>query len=80
MSAPQPGREAGTPGGSSPARPQPAQPKPTSKTYIVKRGDTLTGIAKTHAVSPDKLRRWNSLSPEAAIQPGQELRVEDPAF
>jgi len=78
-SAPQPGREAGTSGESSLARPQPAKVKPTPKTYVVKRGDTLTGIAKTHAVSPDKLRRWNNLSPEAAIQPGQELRVQDPA-
>lgn len=60
-----------TPGAAS--RPKPA--KPASKRYVVKPGDTLWTIARIHAVSPEDLRRWNKLSRDAAIRPGQELRV-----
>ena len=57
----------------------PAKAKAPARTYVVKRGDTLAGIARAHAVSPEELRRWNGLSPKAPIRPGQELRVGDPA-
>jgi membrane-bound lytic murein transglycosylase D len=47
--------------------------------YTVKRGDTLTEIARTHKVSVEDLRRWNELPRDAPIQPGQMLRIREPA-
>jgi membrane-bound lytic murein transglycosylase D len=41
----------------------------------VRQGDTLWGIAKAHAVTPDELRRWNDLGPRVMLKPGQSLRV-----
>jgi membrane-bound lytic murein transglycosylase D len=43
--------------------------------HVVRRGDTLWGIAKAYAVTPDDLRRWNDLRSRDSIQPGQSLRV-----
>ena len=58
---------------------RPTQGKASARTYVVKRGDTLAGIARAHAVSPEDLRQWNGLSSKTPIRPGQELRVGDPA-
>ncbi len=52
---------------------------PNTARYTVKTGDTLGGIARTHAVSPDDLRRWNNLSREARLRPGQELHIAAPS-
>jgi len=57
--------KAGAPGSS-------ALPSPV---HIVRRGDTLWGIAKAYAVTPEDLRRWNDLGTKTKIQPGQPLRV-----
>jgi len=46
-----------------------------SSVHIVKRGDTLWGIAKAYAVTPEELRRWNDLGRRAKLRPGQPLRV-----
>ena len=43
--------------------------------YVVKKGDTLSSIARAHGVSPDDLRRWNGLSGKAGLRPGQKLRL-----
>jgi membrane-bound lytic murein transglycosylase D len=43
--------------------------------HIVKRGDTLWGIANAYAVTPEELRRWNDLGHGTKLQPGQPLRV-----
>ena len=43
--------------------------------HVVKRGETLWGIAKAYAVTPEDLRRWNDLGRRAKLQPGQPLRV-----
>ncbi len=56
-----------------------ASPAPGTKRYIVKRGDTLRTIARAHAVSLQDLRRWNNLSRDAALRPGQELEIRSPA-
>jgi len=56
-----------------------APPTPATKRYVVKRGDTLWAIARIHAVSPEDLRRWNKLSRDAALRPGQELEIRSPA-
>jgi membrane-bound lytic murein transglycosylase D len=42
-------------------------------TYVVQRGDTLSGIARTLRVSVSDLRDWNDLSNKATIKPGQRL-------
>jgi membrane-bound lytic murein transglycosylase D len=47
--------------------------------YTVKRGDTLTEIARAHKVSVEDLRRWNELPKNAPIQPGQTLRIRESA-
>ncbi|MBI2002336.1 MAG: LysM peptidoglycan-binding domain-containing protein [candidate division NC10 bacterium] len=51
------------------------QGAPAVRRYVVKRGDTLWKIARAHAVSPEDLRRWNSLPRDAALRPGQELQI-----
>lgn len=43
--------------------------------YVVKRGDTLTEIARVHGVSQEELRRWNGLERDALLHPGQTLRI-----
>jgi membrane-bound lytic murein transglycosylase D len=50
-----------------------------AKRYIVKRGDSLWTIARAHAVSPEDLCRWNNLSRDAGLRPGQELEIRSPA-
>lgn len=51
---------------------------PAERRYVVKRGDTLTEIARTHGVSQEDLRRWNALERDAVLQPGQTLRILPP--
>ncbi len=46
-----------------------------SLVHVVRRGDTLWGIAKAYAITPDDLRRWNDLEHRENIHPGQSLRV-----
>jgi membrane-bound lytic murein transglycosylase D len=42
--------------------------------HVVRRGDTLSGLAARYAVSAKDLRRWNGLSRDV-IRTGQKLRV-----
>jgi membrane-bound lytic murein transglycosylase D len=51
-----------------------ARHTPASR-YTVKKGDTLSGIARAHAVSPEDLRRWNNLPRDAGLRPGQTLTI-----
>ncbi len=51
-----------------------AQP---ADTYVVRRGDTLFGIARERGVSVEQLRRWNRLSGNR-IRVGQRLIVSAP--
>jgi membrane-bound lytic murein transglycosylase D len=65
-------------GGKAPAQVQPvrtatADPAdPKRVTYVVRRGDTLSAIAKSLRVSVANLRTWNSLQHDQ-IKPGQRL-------
>lgn len=43
--------------------------------YLVRRGDTLWKIAKTHRVSIKQLRRWNGISLSQILRPGQKLML-----
>jgi membrane-bound lytic murein transglycosylase D len=47
----------------------------SERRYVVKRGDTLTEIARVHGVSQEDLRHWNGLERNALLQPGQTLRI-----
>lgn len=46
--------------------------------YPVRPGDTLSRISKRHGVSVADLVRWNNLSPDAVIRPGDRLIVGPP--
>ncbi len=52
----------------------PAPPAALYVPYIVRRGETLTGLARRFRTSPDVLRQLNQL-PTDEIQVGQRLRV-----
>ena len=56
---------------------QEKQDKKSSKVvrYTVRRGDTLTSIAKQFKVDTDDLLRWNRVSP-AALKPGKTLTIQ----
>lgn len=45
------------------------------ETYVVKRGDSLTEIARRHDMTVPQLCRLNKLSSRATIHPGQRLLV-----
>lgn len=75
------------PQGKSPApapkpKPKPAAPKPAPKpaapktgTYVVKSGDTLSGIAAAHGTTWQELQRINGLANANLIFPGQVLTL-----
>lgn len=56
--------------------------KPTSSaskalgTYTVKKGDTLSEIAKEHGVSVKNLQSWNNIKDPNKITVGQKLKLE----
>ena len=59
------------------ARASEVTPPSRSTVHIVKPGDTLFGIARAYAVTPEELRRWNDndLRGQTKIRPGQSLRL-----
>ncbi|MDQ8038815.1 MAG: transglycosylase SLT domain-containing protein [Rickettsiella sp.] len=46
----------------------------STQVHLVKRGDTLTGIAKQYHVSVKKLKQWNQLATDQ-LKPGEKLRI-----
>lgn len=50
-------------------------PEPKRIYYRVRRGDTLSAIARRHNVGVGDLCAWNRLTPRSVIRPGQELVV-----
>ena len=52
-----------------------SKPKPKVAHYVIRRGDTLTSIAKQFNVSKDDLLRWNRISP-TALTPGKTLTIQ----
>ena len=49
--------------------------KRVALTYEVKRGDTISEIAKDHGVSASDLMSWNSIENARSIQVGQSLQI-----
>ena len=43
--------------------------------YTVRRGDSLWSISKRYKVKVNDLMRWNELSKNAVIQPGQSIKI-----
>lgn len=58
----------------SPSPPVAKQQAPAVRTYRVRRGDTLWGIAQRHGVSESDLRRWNQLQ-GSRLKAGQILSL-----
>jgi lipoprotein NlpD len=53
------------------AKPREAEIQP--EVYVVKKGDTLTGIAMEHGVGYRDLAEWNGIPDPYVIRPGQQL-------
>lgn len=46
--------------------------------HVVRRGDTLIGIAQRYKVSIGQLRNWNGLGGRSMIRVGQKIRIAEP--
>lgn len=57
------------------ARARKGTPSSRSTIHVVKRGETLWGIAKAYAVALEELRAWNGLGRRVSLKPGQTLHV-----
>ncbi|BAX61539.1 peptidoglycan DD-metalloendopeptidase family protein [Burkholderia stabilis] len=68
-----------SPSSQSAAAPSAATPPPApilvAQKYVVKRGDTLTGIASANDCSVADLRTWNKLGANGRLRMGQVLRI-----
>ncbi|KVK81235.1 peptidase [Burkholderia cepacia] len=53
----------------------PPAPILVAQKYVVKRGDTLTGIASANGCSVADLRTWNKLGASGRLRMGQVLRI-----
>jgi len=48
---------------------------PSAQGYLVRKGDSLYGIAGKFNVSVKDIVTWNSLDPRAHLKPGQKLKL-----
>lgn len=55
----------------------PTNTAPSTTSYTVKSGDTLSAIAAANGVSLANLLSWNNLSLQAIIYPGQKLTIQN---
>ncbi len=51
----------------------------SSGTHVVKRGDTLSAIARRYNLDYKDLARWNRIGRDYVIHPGQTLRLSPPS-
>ncbi|WP_455726413.1 LysM peptidoglycan-binding domain-containing protein, partial [Burkholderia stabilis] len=65
---------AAAPSAATSVTPPPA-PILVAQKYVVKRGDTLTGIASANDCSVADLRTWNKLGANGRLRMGQVLRI-----
>ncbi|AMB94621.1 LysM peptidoglycan-binding domain-containing protein [Aerococcus sanguinicola] len=59
-----------------PALRQDDKKAPSAATYAVKAGDSLWAISQRYGVSIQDLMKWNQLTPQSVIHPGQKLQVK----
>ncbi|MFC4727027.1 transglycosylase SLT domain-containing protein [Coralloluteibacterium thermophilus] len=59
----------------TPAEPGAAATATAGAAYTVKRGDTLSAIARSHGLRVADLLRWNQLTQASILRPGQEIRL-----
>lgn len=59
--------------------PPAAAPAPTGRLHVVKKGETLFGIAREHGLNPRDLLAWNHLDDGNRLVVGQTLRLTPPA-
>jgi len=57
-------------------KPTPKPAEPTKEYYTVKKGDTLTKIAKKYKTTVAQLCKWNNIKNANLIYAGQRLRVK----
>ncbi|RQR41317.1 MULTISPECIES: peptidoglycan DD-metalloendopeptidase family protein [unclassified Burkholderia] len=71
------GSPSGQPAAAAASMPAPPPPAPilVAQKYVVKRGDTLTGIASANDCSVADLRTWNKLDTRGKLRMGQVLRI-----
>ncbi|MGI6611678.1 MAG: peptidoglycan DD-metalloendopeptidase family protein [Limnochordia bacterium] len=50
----------------------------TQNMHVVRKGDTLYAIARTHGIALADLLSWNNLKQNSVIQPGQEIMLSPP--
>jgi len=58
-------------------KPQTNATKTTTKTYIVKKGDTLTKIAKMYKTTVNDLVKENNIKNPNLIYPGQKIKIPE---
>lgn len=49
--------------------------RPGSTQYTVRRGDTLSSIAKRHKVAVNDIQRWNNISAKRPLNPGLKVTL-----
>ena len=54
------------------------KPKSTPRFHVVQSGETLYRISRRYGLTVDQLQSFNNLAPDAAIYPGQKLKIEKP--
>jgi LysM repeat protein len=47
----------------------------SARTHLVRRGDTLSGLARRYGVSVSELRRANGLSDRETLKAGESLKI-----
>ncbi len=66
-------------GAKAPVLPPVSLPVPSTKSYTVQKGDTLSSIASAHGTTWKKLAECNNLSNPNQLKVGQELRISESA-
>ncbi len=51
----------------------------SAQTHTIRRGDTLSTIARRYGVQLSELLRWNTLTTKSILKPGVSLRVRSPS-
>ena len=73
-----PGQRLALPGGGHAEPGPPPTPLPEIARHVVAPGDTISGIAAEHGLSPDQVLSANGLSRESLIFPGQAIVLPNP--